>query len=179
MTGAGVGPVDIDYVLGITKAYTTRVGSGPFPTELHDQIGQRIAERGVEFGATTGRPRRCGWIDAVALRRMVRVNGITGLCVTKLDVLDGLDEVLICTAYEGVETFPLGAEDWQRVQPVYEAVPGWSGDTRGITSADKLPGAAREYLERLEALVGAPVHMLSTGPEHEANIIFRHPYAEH
>jgi adenylosuccinate synthase len=109
---------------------------------------------------------------------MVRGNGITGLCVTKLDVLDGLDEVLICTSYEGVETFPLGAEDWQRVQPVYEAMPGWSGDTRGITSADKLPGAAREYLERLEALVGAPVHMLSTGPEREANIIFRHPYAE-
>jgi len=178
MTGAGVGPVDIDYVLGITKAYTTRVGSGPFPTELDDDTGRRIAERGVEFGATTGRPRRCGWIDAVALRRMVRINGITGMCVTKLDVLDGLDEVRICTAYEGVETFPLGAEDWQRVQPVYESVPGWSGDTRGITSADKLPGAARDYLERLEELVGAPVHMLSTGPEREANIIFRHPYAD-
>lgn len=178
MTGAGVGPVDIDYVLGITKAYTTRVGSGPFPTELHDAIGQHMAERGAEFGATTGRPRRCGWIDAVALRRMVRVNGITGLCVTKLDVLDGLEEVRICSAYEGVENFPLGAEDWQRVKPVYEAVPGWSGDTRGITTEDKLPDAARAYLERLEELVGAPVHMLSTGPEREANIIFRHPYAE-
>ncbi len=176
MTGAGVSPADIDYVLGITKAYTTRVGSGPFPTELDDAIGRRIAERGVEFGATTGRPRRCGWIDAVALRRMVQVNGITGLCVTKLDVLDGLDEVRICTAYEGVDTFPLGAEDWARVEPVYESVPGWPGDTRGITDAARLPGAARAYLERLETLVGAPVHMLSTGPEREANVMIRHPY---
>ncbi|MEX0916023.1 MAG: adenylosuccinate synthase, partial [Wenzhouxiangellaceae bacterium] len=125
MTGAGVSPVDIDYVLGITKAYTTRVGSGPFPTELNDEVGKRIAERGVEFGATTGRPRRCGWIDAVALRRMVQVNGITGLCITKLDVLDGLDEVKVCTAYTGVNHFPLGAEDWARVQPEYESVPGW------------------------------------------------------
>jgi len=177
MTGAGVSPGDIDYVLGITKAYTTRVGSGPFPTELYDEVGQRIAERGVEFGATTGRARRCGWIDAVALRRMVQVNGITGLCVTKLDVLDGLDEVRMCTSYDGVHTFPQGAEDWMRVQPVYESMPGWAGDTRGITEAGRLPAAARAYLDRLETLVGAPVHMLSTGPEREANIIFRHPYA--
>jgi adenylosuccinate synthase len=177
LTGAGVGPADIDYVLGVTKAYTTRVGSGPFPTELDDDTGRHIAERGVEFGATTGRARRCGWLDAVALRRMVRVNGITGLCVTKLDVLDGLDEVRICTGYEGVDTFPLGAEDWARVQPVYETLPGWSGDTRGITDAAGLPGDARAYLDRLEALVDAPVHMLSTGPEREANVVFRHPYA--
>jgi len=177
MTGAGVSPADIDYVLGITKAYTTRVGSGPFPTELEDAIGQRIAERGVEFGATTGRARRCGWIDAVALRRMVQVNGITGLCVTKLDVLDDLEEVRICTAYKGVETFPQGAEDWACVEPVYESVPGWPGDTRGITDAARLPAAARAYLDRLEALVGAPVDMLSTGPEREANVIIRQPYA--
>jgi len=176
MTGTGVGPGDIDYVLGITKAYTTRVGSGPFPTELDDQIGARIAERGAEFGATTGRPRRCGWLDAVALRRMVRVNGVTGLCVTKLDVLDGLDEVRVCVAYDGVETFPLGAEDWSRVQPVYETLPGWSGDTRGLTEAGGIPLAAQAYLERIEALVGAPVDLLSTGPEREANVIFRHPY---
>ncbi|MGK7294432.1 MAG: adenylosuccinate synthase [Candidatus Wenzhouxiangella sp. M2_3B_020] len=176
MTGAGVGPNDIDYVLGITKAYTTRVGSGPFPTELHDETGRRIAERGVEFGATTGRPRRCGWIDAVALKRMVWVNGITGLCITKLDVLDGLEEVRICTGYEGVETFPQGAEEWARVEPVYESVPGWSGDSRGMTDAADLPSNARAYLERLEELVEAPVHMLSTGPEREANVIFHHPY---
>jgi len=177
MTGTGVGPGDIDYVLGITKAYTTRVGSGPFPTELDDAVGRRIAERGVEFGATTGRPRRCGWLDAVALRRMVRVNGVTGLCMTKLDVLDGLDEVRVCVAYEGVDTFPQGAEDWLRVRPVYETLPGWSGDSRGLTDVEALSPAARAYLARVEELVEAPVHMLSTGPEREANIIFRYPFS--
>jgi adenylosuccinate synthase len=177
LTGAGVSPAEIDYVLGVTKAYTTRVGSGPFPTELDDDVGRRIAERGVEFGATTGRPRRCGWLDAVALRRMVRVNGITGLCVTKLDVLDGFDEVRICTGYRGVDTFPQGAEDWARVEPVYESLPGWRGDTRGMTEASSLPDGARTYLDRIEELVEAPVHMLSTGPEREANVIYRHPYA--
>jgi len=176
MTGAGVGPGDIDYVLGITKAYTTRVGSGPFPTELDDEYGRRMAERGVEFGATTGRPRRCGWLDAVALRRMVRVNGVTGLCLTKLDVLDGFDEVKVCVAYEGVDAFPLGAEEWARARPVYETIPGWEGDTRGITDEGRLPAGARAYLDRIEALVEAPIHMLSTGPEREANVIFRHPY---
>ncbi|MGB0513445.1 MAG: adenylosuccinate synthase [Wenzhouxiangellaceae bacterium] len=176
LTGAGVGPGDIDYVLGITKAYTTRVGSGPFPTELDDPIGRRIAERGVEFGATTGRARRCGWLDAVALKRMVRVNGVTGLCVTKLDVLDGLDEVRVCVAYEGVTQFPQGAEEWACVRPVYRSMPGWSGDTRGITRAEDLPAAARDYLDRVESLVEAPVHMLSTGPEREANIIFQYPF---
>ena len=176
MTGAGVGPGDIDYVLGITKAYTTRVGSGPFPTELDDEAGRRMAERGVEFGATTGRPRRCGWLDAVALRRMVRVNGVTGLCLTKLDVLDGFDEVKVCVAYEGVDTFPLGAEEWARARPVYETIPGWEGDTRGITDPKDLPAGARAYLDRIETLVEAPIHMLSTGPEREANVIFQHPY---
>lgn len=177
LTGTGIGPGDIDYVLGITKAYTTRVGSGPFPTELDDAVGRQIADRGAEFGATTGRPRRCGWLDAVALRRMVRVNGVTGLCVTKLDVLDGLDEVRVCVAYEGVDSFPQGAEDWQRVRPVYETLPGWSDTTHGLTDADALPHAARSYLERIEALIEAPVHMLSTGPEREANIIIRYPFS--
>lgn len=177
MTGAGVSPNDIDYVLGVTKAYTTRVGSGPFPTELDDDYGRRMAERGVEFGATTGRPRRCGWIDAVALRRMVWINGITGICLTKLDVLDGFDEVRVCVDYEGVDTFPLGAEEWARARPVYETIPGWEGDTRGITSAADLPSGARAYMERLEELIEAPIHMLSTGPEREANVIFKQPYS--
>ncbi len=176
MTGSGVSPRDIDYVLGITKAYTTRVGAGPFPTELDDDAGRRMAERGVEFGATTGRPRRCGWIDAVALKRMVRINGIGGLCLTKLDVLDGFDEVKICVAYEGIDQFPLGAEEWVRVRPVYESVDGWDGNTRGITELDALPSGARAYLERLEELVEAPVHMLSTGPERDANVMIRHPF---
>lgn len=177
MTGAGVGPGDIDYVLGITKAYTTRVGSGPFPTELDDEDGRRMAERGVEFGATTGRPRRCGWLDAVALRRMVRVNGVTGICLTKLDVLDGFATVKVCVDYEGVDAFPLGAEEWARARPVYETIAGWEGDTRGITDVADLPTGARAYLDRIEELVEAPIHMLSTGPEREANVIFQHPYS--
>ena len=178
MTGAGVSPADIDYVLGITKAYTTRVGAGPFPTELDDEYGLRMAERGVEFGATTGRPRRCGWIDAVALRRMVSINGISGLCITKLDVLDGFDQVKVCVDYDGIDHFPLGAEEWADARPVYETIPGWQGDTRGITDEKLLPAGARAYLDRLEELVGAPVHMLSTGPEREANVIFKHPYRQ-
>ncbi|MFW5816404.1 MAG: adenylosuccinate synthase, partial [Wenzhouxiangella sp.] len=177
MCGTGVGPHDIDYVLGITKAYTTRVGGGPFPTELDDADGRRMAERGVEFGATTGRPRRCGWLDAVALRRMVRVNGVSGLCITKLDVLDGFSEVRICTAYDGVDGFPVGAEEWARAQPVYETVPGWEGTTQGLTQLDGLPSGARAYLDRIEELVEAPVHMLSTGPERDANVILRHPFS--
>jgi adenylosuccinate synthase len=178
MTGTGVAPSDIDYVLGITKAYTTRVGSGPFPTELHDAAGQRMAERGNEFGSTTGRPRRCGWIDAVALKRMARVNGVTGLCMTKLDVLDGFETVSICTAYEGVDRFPVGAEEWERLTPVYETMPGWQDSTAGLTDASKLPANARAYLDRLEALIEVPVHMLSTGPEREANVIFHSPFGD-
>jgi len=177
-TGTGVGPGDIDYVLGITKAYTTRVGSGPFPTELHDDDGAMMAERGVEFGATTGRPRRCGWLDAVALKRMVRINGVTGLCITKLDVLDAFDRVRICVDYEGVEGFPVGAEEWERATPVYEDMPGWDGSTQGLTEQDKLPAEARAYLNRLEELIEAPVHMLSTGPERDANVILRHPFSD-
>ncbi|NEZ03472.1 adenylosuccinate synthase [Wenzhouxiangella sp. XN201] len=177
MTGTGVGPGDIDYVLGITKAYTTRVGSGPFPTELHDADGRMMAERGVEFGATTGRPRRCGWLDAVALKRMVRINGVTGLCITKLDVLDAFERVRICVEYDGVEGFPVGAEEWERATPIYEDMPGWDGSTQGLTDQNKLPAEARAYLERLEELIEAPVHMLSTGPERDAHVILQHPFS--
>lgn len=178
LTGAGVGPCDIDYVLGITKAYTTRVGGGPFPTELGDAAGKMMAERGVEFGATTGRPRRCGWLDAVAMKRMVQVNGVTGLCITKLDVLDPFEEVKVCVAYEGVDGFPVGAEEWSQVKPVYETLPGWEGTTQGLTEESKLPAGARAYLDRIEQLIGAPVHMLSTGPERDANVIFRAPFGD-
>jgi adenylosuccinate synthase len=177
MCGTGIGPGDIDYVLGITKAYTTRVGGGPFPTELDDEHGRLMAERGVEFGATTGRARRCGWLDAVALRRMVRVNGVTGLCVTKLDVLDTFSEVRICTGYENVDAFPVGAEEWSRAKPVYETLSGWTGSTQGITELDDLPTGARKYLDRISELVEAPVHMLSTGPERNANVILQHPFS--
>ncbi|MEE4330794.1 MAG: adenylosuccinate synthetase, partial [Wenzhouxiangella sp.] len=176
LTGTGVGPCDIDYVLGVTKAYTTRVGSGPFPTELDDAEGRLMAERGVEFGATTGRPRRCGWLDAVAMRRMVRVNGVSGLCITKLDVLDGFERVRICVDYDGATLFPVGAEEWSRVRPVYETLPGWEGSTRGLTDKTRLPAGARAYLDRIEELVEAPVHMLSTGPERDANVILRQPF---
>ncbi|MEM1080904.1 MAG: adenylosuccinate synthase [Pseudomonadota bacterium] len=177
MTGAGVSANDIDYVLGITKAYTTRVGAGPFPTELQDDHGRRMAERGVEFGATTGRPRRCGWLDAVALKRMVKVNGISGLCITKLDVLDGFEAVKVCVGYDGIDHFPLGAEEWADARPIYETIAGWEGNTRGITDVHALPSGARAYLDRIEALVGAPIHILSTGPEREAGAIIQHPFA--
>ncbi len=178
MTGAGMAPGDIDYVLGITKAYSTRVGGGPFPTELFDDVGASIANRGNEFGSTTGRPRRCGWLDAVSLKRMVRTNGITGLCLTKLDVLDGFKEVKICTQYEGVSEFPVGAEDWERLVPVYESHTGWDGSTQGITEVSDLPPQARAYLDRIEELIGVPIDILSTGPERSANIIFQHPFGD-
>jgi adenylosuccinate synthase len=179
-TGAGVGPDAIDYVLGITKAYTTRVGSGPFPTELHDDIGARLGKRGDEFGATTGRPRRCGWLDAVALRRTVQINGLTGFCVTKLDVLDGLEEIKICTSYtlngQRVENLPLDADAWCELEPQYESFPGWSESSRGATSLDQLPGNARSYLKTMEDLCGAPVHMVSTGPDRKEIIVLRYPF---
>ena len=178
-TGAGVGPDAIDYVLGITKAYTTRVGGGPFPTELFDEAGAGIADRGQEFGATTGRPRRCGWLDAVALKRAVNLNGVTGFCVTKLDVLDGMDELKICTAYllDGEEMMapPTNPEDWERLEPVYQTFPGWQQTTRGITEFEELPATAQSYLRSVEELTGAPVHMVSTGPDRKENIIVRHP----
>jgi adenylosuccinate synthase len=179
-TGAGVGPNAIDYVLGIAKAYVTRVGGGPFPTELFDEAGKRLARRGDEFGATTGRPRRCGWLDAVALRRMVSLNGVSGFCVTKLDVLDGFDEIRICTAYrlgdEVLDAPPLDVQDWARLEPVYETFPGWQESSRGATRMEDLPANARSYLEAMEALCGAPVHIVSTGPDRNENIVIRYPF---
>jgi adenylosuccinate synthase len=179
-TGAGVGPDAIDYVLGITKAYVTRVGGGPFPTELFDDAGKRLAKRGDEFGATTGRPRRCGWLDSVALRRMVSLNGVSGFCVTKLDVLDGFDEIRICTAYrlgdEVLDAPPLDVEDWARLEPVYETFPGWQESSRGATRLEDLPANARSYLEAMEVLCGAPVHIVSTGPDRNENIVIRYPF---
>ncbi|MEM1411719.1 MAG: adenylosuccinate synthase [Pseudomonadota bacterium] len=178
-TGAGVGPDAIDYVLGITKAYTTRVGAGPFPTELFDDVGAGIAERGAEFGATTGRPRRCGWLDAVTLKRSVKLNGLSGFCVTKLDVLDGMDEIRVCTAYrlngETLVVPPTNPDDWAALEPIYESFPGWSESSRGATRLEDLPANARAYLEAMEALTGASVHMVSTGPDRNENIIIRHP----
>ena len=180
-SGSGVGPRELDYVLGITKAYTTRVGAGPFPSELFDNVGQRLGEKGAEFGTTTGRARRCGWIDAVALRRAMHVNSVSGLCITKLDVLDGLEKVSICTGYrvdgELLESPPVGADRIEQVEPVYEDLPGWSGSTVGVTDEDRLPANARAYLARLEELVETPVDIISTGPDRRETIIRRHPFA--
>ena len=179
-TGSGFGPLFLDYVLGITKAYTTRVGSGPFPTELFDETGLRLAERGHEFGATTGRPRRCGWFDAVALRTAVNINSVSGLCLTKLDVLDGLEEISVCVGYtnDAGETVanPVDAVDYENLRPVYETLPGWSESTVGLKSLDALPANARAYISRLEALVGAPIDIISTGADREETILLRHPF---
>ncbi|MCZ6476042.1 MAG: adenylosuccinate synthase [Gammaproteobacteria bacterium] len=179
-TGTGMGPAAIDCVLGIVKAYTTRVGAGPFPTELFDDMGQHLARIGAEFGATTGRPRRCGWFDAVSLKRAVFSNSLTGLCVTKLDVLDGLEEVKICVAYrldgDLIETPPLLMERYGECEPVYETMPGWQTATSGVTSYAKLPDSARAYLSRIEEIVATPVDIVSTGPGREAVIVRRHPF---
>ncbi len=176
-TGTGVGPRSFDYVLGITKAYTTRVGSGPFPTELNDAIGAHLASRGHEFGATTGRPRRCGWFDAVGLRRACHMNSVSGLCITKLDVLDGLDSILVCTGYNVggrvLSTPPLGAEALADCEPIYEQLPGWQGSTSGITDYARLPGEARAYLEHLSAITETPIDLISTGPERSQTIVLR------
>ena len=178
--GAGIGPQNLHYVLGITKAYTTRVGSGPFPTELEDDVGKQIAARGNEFGATTGRPRRCGWFDAAALKRSIQINGISGLCVTKLDVLDGMETVCIGVGYQmnGVarDILPFGAELLAECQPVYEEMPGWQESTVGATRLDQLPQAAKNYLERLEAVCGVSIDMVSTGPDREQTIVRRNPF---
>lgn len=178
--GAGIGPNNLHYVLGITKAYTTRVGSGPFPTELEDDIGRQIAERGNEFGATTGRPRRCGWFDAAALKRSIQINGISGLCVTKLDVLDGMESVRIGVGYKmnGVDRdiLPFGAELLAECQPVYEEMPGWSESTVGVTQFERLPAAAQAYLKRMEAVCGVPIDIVSTGADREHTIVRRHPF---
>ena len=180
-TGAGIGPRHIDYILGITKAYTTRVGSGPFPTELFDEVGKYLGQKGNEFGATTGRPRRCGWFDAVVLRRAMEINSVSGLCITKLDVLDGLDTVKICTGYtlegKAYEVPPVITEEFARCQPVYEELPGWKDSTFGLTRYEELPANAKAYLKRLEEVVETPVDIISTGPDREQTIILRHPYA--
>jgi adenylosuccinate synthase len=181
LTGAGVGPRSVDYVLGIVKAYTTRVGAGPFPTELLDDMGRHLAKVGAEFGSTTGRPRRCGWFDAVLLRRAAFTNSLSALCVTKLDVLDGLPEIKICVGYrldgERLDTQPLLIERFGECEPVYETLPGWSQSTQGVRSYKELPSEARNYLERLEALIGIPVDIVSTGPDRDAIIMRRHPFA--
>lgn len=177
--GAGVGPQQLDYVLGITKAYTTRVGSGPFPTELVDEIGTRLATIGKEFGSVTGRPRRCGWFDGAALKRSVRLNGISGLCITKLDVLDGLETIQLGVGYrvngEFRDVLPYGAHAVAQAQPVLEELPGWSESTVGITEYDKLPQAARRYLERVVEVCGVPIDLVSTGPDRNETIVLRHP----
>ena len=182
VNGAGFGPLYLNYVLGITKAYTTRVGGGPFPTELKDDVGARLAERGNEFGAVTGRPRRCGWFDAVLLKRSVELNSVSGLCLTKLDVLDGLETLRIAVAYrnangELLSYPPQAAEDFIGLQPVYEDMPGWSESTADVTSLDGLPANALAYIKRIEELVGVPVDMLSTGPERNSTIILQDPFA--
>lgn len=180
-TGTGVGPRDLDYILGITKAYTTRVGSGPFPTELQDDVGRHLAERGHEFGATTGRPRRCGWFDAVALRHAVAINSLGGLCITKLDVLDGLETVKIAVGYRcggGVRDLPpAGAEAFAACEPVYEELPGWQEPTVGIKHYDRLPANAQRYLERLSDAVGVRIDMVSTSPDRDDTIILEHPFS--
>ncbi len=180
-TGSGFGPLYLDYVLGITKAYTTRVGSGPFPTELFDEVGRHLAEKGHEFGATTGRARRCGWFDAVALKQSVRINSISGLCLTKLDVLDGLDTIRVCTGYQNTAgedvAIPLDCDDYEGLTPVYEDLPGWSDSTLGAKTLEALPTAARDYIARIEQLVGVPIDIISTGPDRVETIVLRHPFA--
>jgi adenylosuccinate synthase len=178
--GAGIGPNQLHYVLGITKAYTTRVGSGPFPTELDDAVGRHLATRGHEFGATTGRPRRTGWFDAAALKRSIQINGVSGLCVTKLDVLDGVETVRMAVGYrlEGgtVDILPVGAESLAGCEPIYEDTPGWKENTVGVTRFEELPKAAQAYLRRMEEICGVPVDMVSTGPDRDETIVLRHPF---
>jgi adenylosuccinate synthase len=182
--GSGVGPDMLHYILGITKAYTTRVGSGPFPTELpideHGTVGHHLSTVGQERGTVTGRARRCGWLDAAALKRAIIINGISGLCITKLDVLDGLDEIKVCVGYEmngrALDILPLDADDILACKPVYETFSGWHESTAGLTQWDQLPRNARAYLERVQACIGAPIDMVSTGPDRDHTILLRHPY---
>lgn len=179
-TGSGFGPLYLDYILGITKAYTTRVGGGPFPTELSCGIGKRLADKGHEFGSTTGRARRCGWFDAVALKHAIEINSVSGLCLTKLDVLDGLEQIGICTGYEDAQGQPVyslsGSEDYEAITPVYEMMPGWTDSTVGAKTVEDLPENARAYIRRLEELVGAPVDIISTGPDRNETIVLRDPF---
>jgi adenylosuccinate synthase len=178
--GSGLGPGAIGYVLGITKAYTTRVGEGPFPTEQDNEVGQFLGERGHEFGTVTGRKRRCGWFDAVLVRQAVAVNGINGIALTKLDVLDGLDEIKICTGYrldgETIDYLPASQGAQERVEPVYETLEGWQGTTRGARSWNELPAQAVKYVRHIEELIGAPVALLSTSPEREDTILVTDPF---
>jgi adenylosuccinate synthase len=179
--GAGVGPGQLHYVLGVAKAYATRVGAGPFPTELDDEIGERLRVKGNEYGSVTGRPRRCGWFDAAALKRAVQLNGLSGICITKLDVLDGLDTVRVAVGYKvsggGTrDILPVGAEALSICEPVYEEHAGWKESTVGVKSFEALPKNAQLYLKRLESLVGAPVDLISTGPDREETIVLRHPF---
>ena len=178
--GAGVGPQTLNYVLGITKAYATRVGSGPFPTELLDETGARLASVGKEFGSVTGRPRRCGWFDGAALKRSVRLNGISGLCITKLDVLDGLPVLKMGVGYEldgkMIDVLPYGAAAVARAKPILEEMPGWTESTVGVTQFDKLPANAQRYLTRMSEVCGVPIDMVSTGPDRNETIMLRHPF---
>jgi adenylosuccinate synthase len=179
-SGTGVGLLEFDYVLGITKAYSTRVGNGPFPTELFDDRGRHLSSRGAEFGATTGRARRCGWFDAVLMQRSAKLNSLSGICLTKLDVLDGLETIGICTHYHyqgtEIDTVPIGAEAYAQCEPVIEEMPGWTESTAGVTSLSGLPQAARDYIDRIEQLVGVPIDILSTGPDRNETIVLRHPF---
>jgi len=179
-TGTGLGPRAFDSVLGIVKAYTTRVGAGPFPTELFDEYGEHLSRVGHEFGSVTGRRRRCGWFDSVALRRSIVNSSVSGLCITKLDVLDGLDTIRVCVGYRSNGQVspepPMSIEGYAAIEPVYEELPGWRERTVGVTAYQDLPGNARRYLERLEALVGVPIDMISTGPDREQTIVLRHPF---
>jgi len=179
-TGAGVGPRAIDHVLGIVKAYTTRVGAGPFPTELFGEMGEHLARVGHEFGSVTGRARRCGWFDAVTLRRAIALNSVSGLCITKLDVLDAIDTIRICVGYEVsgklVETPPLAADQYAEIKPVYEDMPGWKSSTVGLTRYQELPANARAYLDRLQDVVGVPIEIISTGPDRAETIVLRNPF---
>jgi adenylosuccinate synthase len=179
-SGSGMGPGRFDYILGITKAYTTRVGGGPFPTELFDETGEYLAARGHEFGATTGRKRRCGWFDAVTMRRSLHINSVSGLCITKLDVLDGLDTIRVCVGYrhegEVRDTPPSGADAYAACEPIYEELPGWSESTVGLRHHAELPAGARAYLDRLQDILETPVHIISTGPERSETIVLHHPF---
>jgi adenylosuccinate synthase len=175
-----VAPSRIGEVYGISKAYCTRVGSGPFPTELDNEIGEALRKAGHEFGTTTGRPRRCGWFDAALLKRSAQVNGLTGLCITKLDVLDGLSELKLCTGYQlrgqYTDILPMGADDIADCQPVYETMAGWTDSTVGITDYNRLPVQAQAYLRRIEEVTGVPIHMISTSPDRDHTILIRDPF---
>ncbi len=182
--GAGVGPDQLHYILGITKAYTTRVGGGPFPTELDildpASVGHHLSTVGQERGVVTGRARRCGWLDTAALKRAIIINGVSGLCITKLDVLDSLAEIKVCVGYvlqgQTIDILPLDADEIAACDPIFETLPGWPESSFGVTEWDKLPANARAYLQRIEALIGVPIDMISTGPDREHTIVLRHPY---